>query len=102
LLTDRTFAPQTTKTLDLYGLGGDDVVELRGALPTGLAVRLFPGTGRNQVLTRPGATPGDVIWFTGAGRGLGAPPAGVQVEADPHPELTADARAWLHRYNLRD
>ena len=102
LLLDRAFARPTTKTLDLYGLSGNDRFELRGALPEGIAVRLYSGTGRDEVQTQPGATPGDVTWY--------APPAvqptnraaGVQFEADPHPELTADARAWLQRYNLRD
>ena len=102
LLIDRVFTPAVTKTIDLYGLGGNDVFELRGALPTGLSVRLYGGAGRNAVLTQPGATPGDVTWFTRPDSRRGLPPPGVQVEADPHPELTANARAWLQRYNLGD
>ncbi|WP_460619561.1 hypothetical protein [Hymenobacter ruber] len=102
LVTDRTFNRKITPQLDLYGLGGDDVFELRGALPQGIAVRLYDGGGRNQVITGPGATPGNVTWYTGPGERIIAHPAGVQVEADPAPELTANGRAWLHRYNLRD
>ena len=102
LLTDRTFEPRTTKTLDLYGLGGDDRFELRGAVPEGIALRLYPGTGRDAVQTQPGATPGDVTWYARPAAQPVASAAGVRVAADPHAELTANARAWLGRYNLRD
>ena len=102
LVADRTFNRKITPQLDLFGLGGDDVFELRGALPEGIAVSIYDGAGRNQVITVPGATPGNVIWYTGPGERLTLRPAGVQVETDPHPELTANGRAWLHRYNLRD
>ena len=63
LLLDRTFAPPITKTLDLYGFGGDDRFVLRGALPQGIVVRLYAGAGHDAVLTMPGATPGDVTWY---------------------------------------
>ncbi|MCI1187634.1 hypothetical protein MON38_09395 [Hymenobacter sp. DH14] len=102
LLLDRTFVPQTTTSIDVYGLAGNDVFELRGALPEGIAVQVYEGTGHNQVITSPGATPGDVTWFVIPTDQPASPPAGVQVETDPHPELTANARAWLRRYNLRD
>ena len=102
LVTDRTFEPGRTKTLDVYGLAGNDVFELRGALPEGIALRLYPGTGRDAVLTQPGATPGDVTWYARPVFPPVASAAGVQVEADPHAELTANAQAWLGRYNLRD
>ena len=102
LLLARTFAVPITKTLDLYGLGGDDRFELRGALPASIVVRLYPGAGRDEVQTRPGATPGDVTWYAQPAAQLKSRAAGVLLEADPHPELTANARAWLQRYNLHD
>ena len=102
LLADRTFAPLTTKTLELYGLGGDDCFELCGALPAGIAVRLYPGAGRDAVLTSRGSTPADVIWYARPSAQPAHPAAGVQVDADPHPEPTVSARAWLGRYNLHD
>ena len=102
LVLDRTFAAPITKTLDLYGLSGDDRFELRGALPEEIAVRLYPGAGRDEVQTQPGAAPGDVTWYARPAVAPNNRAAGVQVESDPHPERTADARAWLLRYNLRD
>ena len=102
LLSDRTFEPQTTASIEVYGLGGNDVFELRGALPEGIAVHVYEGNGDNQVLTFQGATPGDVIWYVVPTGPPTRSPAGVQVEVDPHPELTANAQAWLRRYNLRD
>ena len=99
---DRTFEPRTTPRLEVFGLAGNDVFELRGALPEGLAVQVYEGAGHNQVITAPGATPGDVTWFVIPTNPPATLPAGVQVETDPHPELTANARAWLRHYNLRD
>ena len=102
LLSDRTFGPRITNSVDLFGLAGNDLFELRGALPAGLAVRVYPGGGRNRMLPSPGATPGDLTWYSLPGDDPARLPAGVQIEADPHPELTANARAWLGRYNLND
>ena len=53
-------------------------------------------------LFRPGATPGDVTWNARPAATSARRAAGVQVEADPHPELTANGRGWVARYNLRD
>ena len=102
LVLARTFALPTTKMLNVYGLGGNDLFELRGALPAGIAVRLYPGTGHDDVQTQPGATPGDVTWNARPAAPPARRAAGVQVEADPHPELTANGRAWLGIYNLHD
>ena len=102
LITNRTFATATTNTLDLYGLGGNDRFEVRSGLPVGIAVRVYQGAGQNQLLVSRGATPGDVTWYLVPGEKLTHLPAGVQVEADPHPALTANAKAWLARYNLDD
>ena len=102
LLVDRRFSSPVTKTLDLYGLGGNDYFELRGALPAGIAVRLYPGAGHDEAHTQPGATPGDVTWFARPTVQPASRPAGVQVETDPHPARTTNARAWLLRYNLHD
>jgi hypothetical protein len=102
LLLERTFTVPITKTLNLYGLGGDDQFELRGALPPGIAVRLYPGAGRDAVHTQAGATTGDVTWLARPGNSTTPSAAGVQMDADPHPELTTDARVWLLHYNLHD
>ena len=102
LLLDRTFAAPATNSVELYGLDGADRFELRGALPESIAVRLYPGTGPDELQAQPGATPGDVTWYARPGGQPVRRAAGVPVEADPHPELTANARAWLLRYNLHD
>ena len=102
LVSDRTFEPRITNSVDLFGLAGNDVFELRGTMPAGFAVRVYEGAGRNQILPSLGATPGDLTWYSLPGNDPARLPAGVQVEADPHPELTANARAWLARYKLND
>ena len=102
LLTDRTFQPRVTTSLEIFGLAGNDVFELRGALPQGIAVRVYEGEGHNQIITTPGAKPGDLVWYLQPGPRPTKHPASVQVETDPHPELSRNGRAWLQRYNLRD
>jgi hypothetical protein len=103
LLTDRVFDAQTTPQLNLYGLAGDDTFEVRGKLPEGIAVGLYPGTGYNEVLAAARPAAGDITWYADAKRRFPVPPAGIRVTADPHPEQTANSGSWLkQRYNLRD
>ena len=102
LVAERTYDRRDTPRLDLYGLGGDDIFELRGPLAAGPAVRIYDGSGHDQVLAAPGVAPAEIIWYTSPDGDARPLPPGVIIEADPHPELTADALAWLKRYNLAD
>ncbi len=102
LVAERIYDRRETPRLDLYGLGGDDIFELRGPLPAGPAVRIYDGRGHDQVLAAPGVAPAEITWYTSSDGDARPRPPGVFIEADPHPELTADAIAWLKRYNLAD
>jgi hypothetical protein len=87
----------------VYGLGGNDWFEVVPPLRSGVAVNIYPGTGRNALRRPATAAEGiaDITWHSRPD-GIGSQVQGVTVEADPHPELTANARAWLRRYNLGD
>ncbi|GAB3584178.1 hypothetical protein GCM10027345_30850 [Hymenobacter daeguensis] len=104
LVFSRVYDRQATGQLNVYGLGGDDIVELRSAINPGFPVQVYDGAGHDQVL-RPAVARADLSAFTWYSRPDGDAtrhPAGLTIEPDPHPELTTDAHAWLKRYNLRD
>ena len=100
LVAERIYDRRDTPRLDLYGLGGDDIFELRGSLPAGPAVRIYDGDGHDRVLLTASAAPAEVAWYVGPDGDARLRPPGVDIEADPHPELTANGLAWLKRYNL--
>ncbi|WP_156175881.1 hypothetical protein [Hymenobacter terrenus] len=100
LVAERVYDQKETRRLDLYGLAGEDIFELRDRLPAGIAVHLYDGAGRDQVLAS--AARGDVTWYAGTGEEARPHPPGITVEADPRPEETANCLGWMQRYNLRD
>jgi hypothetical protein len=104
LITDRVYDRQATRQLAVYGLGGNDIFELRSAINPGFLVSVYDGAGHDQVL-RPAAPRADLSAFTWYSRPDGDASrhqAGLTIEPDPHPELTTNSHAWLKRYNLRD
>jgi hypothetical protein len=104
LISSRVYDQQRTRQLNLYGLGGDDVFELRSAINPGFPVHIYDGAGRDQVVSS--ATSrldlSALVWYTAPASKASRPPAGLTTRPNPHPELTIDARAWLRRYKLRD
>ena len=102
LVAARTFRPGTTRRVELYGLGGNDVFEVRGPLPAGIAVHLYGGNGRNTMVAGAPADLKTVTWHRGKADAVATFPATLAIEADPVPELTANGAGWLRRYNLRD
>ena len=102
LIAERMYDRKITHQLDLYGLAGDDIFELRPNLPTGFVIRLYDGAGHDQVLTTATTAKSDITWYAGPDGDSGAHPVGISIESDPHPELTANGAGWLKRYNLRD
>ena len=103
LLSERVYDHRETQRLSLFGLGGDDVFEIVPPLNPDFAVSIYSGRGRDQLVRPETAAPGiqAVTWFTRPGRERGFP-KGLPLEADPHPERTADGSAWLGQYNLND
>lgn len=48
----RTFLPQETKEIRLYGLGGDDIFDVTGQGQEGIRVRIIGGDGRDSITDR--------------------------------------------------
>jgi len=101
LVSERTYNRHDTLRLDLYGLGGDDIFEVRGPLSAGPAVRIYDGAGHDRVLSASNVAPAEITWYIGSEEEARPRPPGILLEADPHPELTANGPAWLKRYNLK-
>lgn len=104
LISTQVYTRQSTRQLNVYGLGGDDIFELHSSINSGFPVNVYDGAGHDQVL-RPAAARADLSAFTWYSRPDGDASRhqkGLTIEPDPHPELTTDCHAWLKRYNLRD
>ena len=102
LLLSRVFDSSVTTRVQLFGLAGDDVFELRGNIPESPLVELHPGQGHNQLLGRPGIPPKSVTWFFYPAQPNALLPPGVRHVPSASPALSASARGWLHQYNLSD
>lgn len=104
LLAERLFVRQDTRSLSLYGLAGDDVFELRPPLNQGIAVNIFDGNGHDQVPRPANQTANfpDFTWYSNPDGDARRNQAGINVEPDPHPELSNDSAGWLKQYKLQD
>ncbi|WP_310392974.1 hypothetical protein [Hymenobacter sp.] len=104
LLAERVYDRKDTREVNLYGLAGNDVFEIVPPVAPGFAVNIYDGAGRDRVTRTAGARASltDFTWYSGPDGDARRNKTGVTVEADPHPELTANAAGWLLRYNLPD
>jgi hypothetical protein len=95
LLGEQCYLVRHTRRLSIYGLGGNDQFELRGALAPGFAVWLDGGGGINQ-FTQPAPAQQlgvGLTVFTGAHDQLRLSPT---VQVRPASVFT-DAVAWISR-----
>ncbi|MDB5270298.1 MAG: hypothetical protein JWP58_3338 [Hymenobacter sp.] len=102
LVSERVYDRKVTRQLDLFGLAGDDVFEFKPTMASGFALRIYDGNGHDKILTTAAAAKSDIVWFAAPDGDSDTLPAGIHLEADPHPELSANGPGWLKRYNLRD
>ncbi|WP_210515344.1 hypothetical protein [Hymenobacter terricola] len=104
LIVERVYDQHDTHLLNVYGLAGNDIFELRPPIAPGFAVNIYDGAGRDQVLspTTSRADIADFTWYRSADDDANRNRAGLNSEADPHPELSANGAGWLKRYNLHD
>jgi hypothetical protein len=104
LISSRVYNQESTRQLNIYGLGGDDIIELRSSINPGFPVNLYDGAGHDQVIlsTVSRADLSAFTWYSRPDGDTRRRQDDLTIEPDPHPELTTDARAWLKRYNLRD
>jgi hypothetical protein len=100
LIGQRTFHTRETHTLKLFGLGGNDMFELRAFPAPGLALRIYDGAGQDVVQ----AVPGDdhtraTVFNSGDGNVVAVPPT-VKVKAYRPQAEEFDAAGWLLRHRL--
>ena len=102
LLLSRVFEAGVTAAVQLFGLAGNDVFELRGNLPTAPAVELYPGHGHQQIMIPRGMHAKSVTWYFDPAQPTAPLPAGFRNVPNARPGHSADARGWLRNYNLGD
>ena len=95
LLLNRIFEPGVTATVQLFGLAGNNVFELRGNLPENPVVEIYPGHGRNQLLTLPGTTSASVTWYFDLSQSAALRPPGINCQPDYRPIRSGSAHGWL-------
>ena len=98
LLGEQTYDRKITRQLEIFGLGGDDIFEMEGAIKPGFDLHLHGGAGANQLKV---STEVDKLtWFVSPG--AGPVPAFVNTRPAPEPDRASTAEAWLSQYNLDD
>ncbi len=102
LIGQRTFHTRETYTLKLFGLGGNDVFELRALPAPGLHLRIYDGAGQDVVrASAPTPTPRTrtTVLDSGDGNAVTVPSA-VKIKKY-HPQADEfDATGWLLRHRL--
>jgi hypothetical protein len=101
LLGQQTFDVRHTRRVDLFGLGGDDVFELRGPLRPGFAIGLHGGNGHDDVRAHNTAGSSGLTWYTSSNPNPDKP-QDVRVKLDPDKAMNYNAASWLRRYRLDD
>ncbi|MDB5233673.1 MAG: hypothetical protein JWR44_666 [Hymenobacter sp.] len=103
MVSEQVYDQKFTKQLNVYGLGGNDIFELRAPLGTGIRLGFYPGAGHDQCVVPAAAQASGLTWYPLPNATFPASySTAMEVETDPHPDLTANAKAWMRRYNLRD
>jgi hypothetical protein len=102
LLSEQAFDVRHTRRLHLFGLGGDDVFELRGPLKPGFAIGFHGGNGTDQVVGAATKGSSGLTWYTSSSATPAAVPTDVRVRPDPERAINYNAAGWLERYNLND
>jgi len=102
LIGQRTFHTRETYSLKLFGLGGNDVFELRALPAPGMALRIYDGAGQDVMRTMEsakGSHTRTTILDSGDGNLINVPSA-VKIKTN-HPKADEfDAAGWLLRHRL--
>lgn len=100
LIGRRTFRAGETVTLKLFGLGGNDVLELRTLPAPGISLSFYDGAGQDVVLgSAPPTATRTTVLDSGDGNTLTLPPA-VKVKKYRPQADEFDAAGWLLRHRL--
>ncbi|WP_139255061.1 hypothetical protein [Hymenobacter psychrophilus] len=102
LLHQRTFSAAETRSIKLFGLGGDDAFELRGE-PTGrIRLSIYDGSGQDLMEATPPPTkrPGSRLTIYESGDGNTLRVGKFETKAYQPQAQEFDAAGWLLRHRL--
>ncbi|GGF09171.1 hypothetical protein GCM10011383_20450 [Hymenobacter cavernae] len=104
LLNERTFDAHQTRSIKLFGLGGNDVFELHGLPAARFALGIYDGAGQDVVKAqnasdKPGFT-NIVVYDSGDGNTINGSVKGLKVEPYQPRAQEFDAAGWLLRHRL--
>ncbi len=101
LISQRTFEARQTRIIRIFGLGGNDAFEVRGALSSQFTISLYDGAGQDLfTATLPaGASPHVTIFDSGDGNILRVADP-IKVEKYQPQAQEFDAAGWLLRHRL--
>ncbi|QJX48575.1 hypothetical protein HMJ29_17280 [Hymenobacter taeanensis] len=102
LLSQRTFDARLTKTIRLFGLGGNDAFEIRGTPDPKITIGIYDGAGQDLIGTTnmPAEAKSSItVYDSGDGNTLPANKA-VKVEKYQPRAEEFDAAGWLLRHRL--
>ena len=103
LVGQRTFDARQTRSVKLFGLGGNDVFELRGLPDPRLAVGLYDGAGQDTIRQTNPAAPAPsnrvTVYDSGDGNSI---TVGKSIEVKPYQPAAQefDGAGWLLRHRL--
>lgn len=102
LVHQRTFSATETRSIKLFGLGGDDAFELRGE-PTGrIRLSIYDGAGQDLIEATPAPTkrPGSRLTIYESGDGNTLRVGKFETKAYQPQAREFDAAGWLLRHRL--
>ncbi|WP_345072672.1 hypothetical protein [Hymenobacter fastidiosus] len=104
LLNQRTFSPTQTRSIKLFGLGGNDVFELRGLPDHRFEIGIYDGAGQDIVEQKPLTTPANqptsvMVYDSGDGNTVKITKP-VKTRAYVPAATEFDAAGWLLRHRL--
>ncbi|SMB99935.1 conserved hypothetical protein [Hymenobacter roseosalivarius DSM 11622] len=105
LLNQRTFKAGETRTIKLFGLGGNDVFEFSGLPDPDFAISIYDGAGQDLLITEKAPQPDsdtDVTIYDSGDGNLLQLPADSKIKVEAYLPLANefDAAGWLLRHRL--
>ncbi|TGE24460.1 hypothetical protein E5K00_04385 [Hymenobacter aquaticus] len=102
LVGQRTFSYQQTRSIKIFGLGGNDVFELRGLPDHRFAIGIYDGAGQDKVVLQNAAAdkPANVMVYDSGDGNLITVAKPVKVEPYVPAATEFDAAGWLLRHRL--
>ncbi|RYU76737.1 hypothetical protein EWM57_18255 [Hymenobacter persicinus] len=104
LLNQRTFTYPDTRSIKLFGLGGNDVFDLRGLPDHRFAVGIYDGAGQDSVTWKTPASPSKqptnvMVYDSGDGNTINVAKP-IKTEGYVPAATEFDAAGWLLRHRL--